>query len=96
MSSVREVDVNRICISYKQAHVAISKFFNTGNYKDYTIVVSVGSVQHEGCLFVRKINGDYRFVLYNPNFESVFCNRVFGRIILNHNGFTRTYSFIEI
>lgn len=70
-SQVKDVDKEtKYCISDEQARTVISQFLNDENNKGFTLVVSVGSPAHEGCLFIRKDeNNKYVFVLFNPNKE---------------------------
>lgn len=73
VSQVKDADIHKICISDEQARLVISGFLKADNYKGYTVLVPVGSVAHEGCLFVKKNENPFRnkydFVLYNPNKE---------------------------
>lgn len=46
---------------------AIRNFFS--HYEGYTLALSIGTQNHEGCVFIRKINNTYNLIHFNPTFK---------------------------
>lgn len=53
--------------SVETTQKAIRNFFT--NYEDYTLAFSIGTQNHEGCVFVKKMNNTYHLIHFNPTFE---------------------------
>lgn len=53
------------------AKCAISYFLHRPRFKGYTIVIPVGTVNHELCLFFRMNDGYIDVIYFNPNYSEI-------------------------
>lgn len=64
------LDVMKTCTTIKGSKNQLQAFFtyNNGQYRNHTLAVSIGNLQHDMAIFMRKGKGcDYRFVHFDPN-----------------------------
>lgn len=51
------------------AYRLITQFMNDSRFAVYELVISVGSYDHESCVFLRKNSGKTEAIYYNPNYS---------------------------
>lgn len=78
-----ENDLHKRGKSVSMSVKAIRNFFR--KYGEYTLAFSIGTQNHEGCVFVRKIKGQYHLVHFNPTFSRpiTIFSELMGRKGLN-------------
>lgn len=65
-----QLDVMKTCTTIKGSINHLRAFFryNNGQYRDYTLAISIGNLQHDKAIFIRKEMGHkYMFVHFDPN-----------------------------
>lgn len=81
------------CHTVSVARRGIQVFFS--EYPNYQLVVSMGRLDHDTCLFIRRVSHEYKFVWYNPNIGKQLSKIARNlMVLLKVNGFrsSRSYS----
>lgn len=68
-----QLDVGRLCTTIKGSRSVIQAFFNyeNGKYKDHTLVVNIGNLQHDMAVFINKNEKNkYVFIHFDPNIKA--------------------------
>lgn len=64
-------DTNKICTTIGNATRTIRRFFNQERFRDFVFALNLGNTAHDMAVFVRKSNGTYHLVHFNPNEQTV-------------------------
>lgn len=69
---LNKFDTAKNCTTIKGSKNQLSAFFtyNNGQFKDYTLVVNIGNLQHDMAMFIKNENGNYSFIHYDPNIKT--------------------------
>lgn len=78
-----ENDVHNKGTSVSTTVKAIRNFFKS--YEKYTLVFSIGTQNHEGCVFVKKIKRQFHLIHFNPTFSRpiTIFSELMGKKALN-------------